>query len=198
MKILAASFLFLLGSLCTQLQSHFALPATQETGAQQQSAPATAMTEQQKVDPAKEADIRKLLELTGAKAIESQTMSGMESGIRPLMTNSLPPGEYREKLIELFFEKFHTKAKMENLVNLSVPVYDKYLSDEEVKGLIQFYETPLGQKAVSVLPKMTQEIQQQGREWGQKMGRESMEEVLTEHPELEKALEDAQRAAQRP
>jgi hypothetical protein len=31
--------------------------------------------------------------------------------------------------------------------------------------------------------------------WGQDLGRESMQEVLSEHPELRKALEDASQSA---
>jgi hypothetical protein len=78
---------------------------------------------------------------------------------------------------------------------MAVPVYDKYFSDEEIQGLAQFYGTPLGHKTLQVLPKLMSELQSQGQEWGQRVGRESMEEVLAEHPELAKALQDAQRAS---
>ena len=125
-----------------------------------------------------------------------QTMTSMEDGIKPLMSNSLPPGDYRDQLIDLFFAKFHSKADAQHLVDIAVPIYDKYLTSEEVKGLIKFYETPLGQKATGVMPKMVSEIQGESREWGEKLGRDCMMEVLSEHPELEKAIEAAQRAAQ--
>jgi hypothetical protein len=96
----------------------------------------------------------------------------------------------------LFFEKFRAKANTQNLVEMAVPLYDKYLTADEIKGLIQFYGTPLGQKAVSVLPKLTAEMQQQGRAWGEQLGRDSMMEVLNEHPDLKSALEEAARRAQ--
>lgn len=147
-----------------------------------------------KIDPAKEADIRKLLEVTGAKELANQTMGGMEKSIRPMLTASLPAGEYREKLIDLFFTRFHSKVDTQHVVDMAVPVYDKYFSDEEIKGLVQFYGTPLGRKTLLVLPKLMGELQDQGREWGQRLGRESMEEVLNENPDLAKALEEAQNA----
>jgi len=127
-----------------------------------------------------------------------QIMGGMEKNIRPVMTNSLPPGDYREKLIDLFFEKFqdHSKAEMPQLLDTAVPLYDKYFSREDIKGLIQFYETPLGQKALSVLPQLSIELQGEGMKLGEKLGRQSMMEVLSEHPELQKALEEAQKGAQ--
>ncbi len=149
-----------------------------------------------KIDQGKGADIRRLLDIGGTKASMSQAMAGMEQSIRPLLANSFPPGEYRDKLIDLFFEKFHSKADPQQMLDLAVPIYDKYLSDEEVKGLIEFYSTPLGQKAVNVLPKMMSECGEAGRKWGEGIGRESMMDVLSEHPELEKAMQDAKKATQ--
>jgi uncharacterized protein len=144
----------------------------------------------------KEADIRRLLELTHAGALATQTMDGMEGNIRPLMTNSFPAGEYRDKLIDLFFVKFHAKRDPQQLLDLAVPVYDKYYSADEVKQLIHLYETPLGQKMLTVMPKLMAELQAAGEKWGEQLGRQSMMEVLAEHPEMAKALEDAQKTAQ--
>ena len=156
-----------------------------------------ASTGQPKIDPAKEADIHRLLDLAGTKSAVAQIMEGMEKNIRPIVTNSLPPGEYRAKLVDLFFEKFqaHTKTEIPQLLDSAVPLYDKYFSHEDIKGLIRFYETPLGQKALSVLPRLSIEMQGEGMKVGEKLGRQSMLEVLSEHPELQKALEAAQKSA---
>jgi hypothetical protein len=135
------------------------------------------------------------MDLAGAKALITQSMATMEKNIRPLMTNSLPPGEYRGKLIDLFLEKFHSKADPQEVLDLVAPIYDKYLSDEEIRGLIQFYETPLGRKALAVLPRVMAESQEAGSEWGQKLGQEAMREVLSEHPDLARALTEAKKAA---
>jgi hypothetical protein len=144
-----------------------------------------------KLDPAKEAAIRQLIDLTGGTTLVNQIMDGMQKNMRPMMEKLLPPGDYRDKLIDLFFAKFRSKADLQVLVNLAVRMYDKYLSEEEIKGLIQFYSTPLGQKTLSVLPKLTVEMQSESMKWGEELGRQSMIEVLSEHPELRKALEDA-------
>jgi uncharacterized protein len=141
------------------------------------------------IAPGKEADIRKLLDMLGTRSLLMNVTGEMEKNIRPLLASSLPPGDDRDKLIELFLERFHAKANLEQLLDLSVPVYDKYLSDEDVKGLIAFYSSPLGQKAINAMPKVTTECMEVGRKWGEKVGRESMMEVLSEHPELRKAFE---------
>ena len=153
--------------------------------------PATATTTD--VDPQKAADIRRLMEVTGAGVLGVQIMRGMQTELRPIIENSLPPGEYRGQLVDLFLAKFQSIATGESLVTIVIPIYDKHFSDDEIRQLTAFYETPIGRKAVAELPKVVAESQQVGKEWGMTLGQESLNEVLTEHPELKKALEDAQK-----
>lgn len=186
--ILAVCLLFFSSALLAQSNDPAVPSSTQPPSTQ--AAPTEAAT-----DPAKEADIRHLLDVTGAKALMTQQMASMETTLRPLLTNSFPPGEYRDKLIQLFFEKFHSQADSETLIKLVIPVYDKYLSDEDIKGMIQFYSTPLGKKMIDVLPKLTAESNEAGQRWGQQMGRQTMIDVLQEHPDLRQALENANKPA---
>jgi hypothetical protein len=165
------------------------------TSAERKGSPLTS-AEPLKVDHAKEADIRRLMDLVGAGALGSQMMDEMQKNIKPLMTQALPPGEYREQLVQLFFEKFRSKGNPQQLVDMVVPAYDRYFSHQEIRGLIEFYETPLGKKAISVLPRLMVELQETGRKWGESLGRDSMQEVLSEHPELEKGLESAKKSSQ--
>jgi hypothetical protein len=118
-------------------------------------------------------------------------ISTTEQNLKPVMANSLPPGEYRDKLIELFFQKFNSKFDTTRLLDLAVARYDENFSDEEIKGLITFYETPLGKKVVAVQPTLAGLLQQDGQRLGQQLGRDSMIEVLSEHPDLAQALHAA-------
>lgn len=181
----------LIGSVLAQTKS-----SSSEVLNKPQAASESTSSAPLKIDAAKEADIRRLMDLAGTGKLVAQVMDGMEKGIKPLMMNALPPGEYREKLVDLFFAKFHSKAAPQQILDLAVPEYDKYYTHDEIKGLIQFYGTPLGQKLVLVQPKMTDELQEAGRKWGEGLGRASMIEVLTEHPELATALQAAKREAQ--
>ena len=160
------------------------------------AAAAKASRGQTQVQQDKQADISRLLEITGSGPIATQSMDQMEKTIRPMVTDALPPGEYRAKLVDLFFEKFRSKRDPVNLMNLVIPIYDKYYSDEDIRGLIQLYQTPLGKKMLSTLPNVMAESQAAGTKWGEQIGRESMIEVLTEHPELQKAMEEAKNNAQ--
>jgi uncharacterized protein len=157
---------------------------------------ANASRAQMQAEQTKQADIRHLLQITSAGSLATQSMDQMEKTIRPMVTEALPPGDYREKLVNLFFEKFRSKRQPDELADLVVPIYNKYYSDEDIKGLIQLYQTPLGKKMLSTLPQVMAESQAAGTKWGQQIGRESMMEVLAEHPELQKAMEQAKNNAQ--
>ena len=147
-----------------------------------------------KINPQKAADIQRLMEVAGMKSMMTTMMTAMEANMKPAVIAMLPPGDYREQLAELFFEKFNSKLNLQQFLDMAATSYDKYLSDGDIKGLILFYQTPLGRKTLTVLPKLNVELQTQGMQIGQQLGKESMEEVLSEHPELAKALGDASRA----
>lgn len=191
MRIYAVIVYFLAASmLSVQGQSAPEQAAVQQPNSQQKMAQDRSAG-QSKIDPAKEADIRKLLEITGTKAVVTQSMDQMAQNIKPVLAHSLPPGDYRDKLIDLFFEKFLSRADAQHMLDLAVPIYDKYFTHEDITGLIQFYGTPLGRKTVSFLPQAMSELMQAGQKWGEQLGRDSMVEVLSEHPDLAKALEAA-------
>ena len=184
------ALLLSVGSLQAQIKN-----ASSETSANpKRTSSVTPVAGQSKMGAVKEADIRRLMDLVGTRSLVTQMMDGMEQNIRPLMTSSLPEGEYRDRLIDLFFAKFHSKADPQQVLDLALPAYDRYYSDEEIKELIRFYETPLGRKTVSILPKLMGELQEAGRTWGEGLGRDSMMEVLSEHPELAKAMQTAKNA----
>jgi len=147
--------------------------------------------QKREIDPSKEADIRRLMSLTNFDALIRQTMNGMGGNIKTLMTNALPPGEYRDKLVDLFIKKFHSNLRTNELADRAIPVYDRHYSSSEIKELIRFYETPVGQKLLKELPAVSAELQQAGSAWGEDVGKQTMMEVLAEHPDLAKALEAA-------
>jgi uncharacterized protein len=56
-------------------------------------------------------------------------------------------------------------------------IYNKYLTHEEIKGLLVFYKSELGQKAIDVMPKMTSEAIVLGQAWGQGLGPELVQRL---------------------
>ena len=195
MKIAAVFFLFCTAPLVTVAQQSAATapqsPQTQ-TKPSEPPAPAPPATKPAPaIDPAKDAAIRKLFDVEGTKDTMRQVLAGMSDKMKPMLESSLPAGEYRAQLIDLFFQKFQSKLSVDQLVELAIPVYDRYFSLEDIEGLTKFYGTPLGKKVISVLPQVLLEVQGAGMKLGEQVGRDSMIEVLDEHPDLKKSLEEA-------
>ncbi|MFW5708275.1 MAG: DUF2059 domain-containing protein [Bacteroidota bacterium] len=69
-------------------------------------------------------------------------------------------------------EKEFAKTSLNDLTEMLVPVYSKYMTIEDLQELIRFYETPVGRKFAQNTPLIMQESMQIGQQWGMKIGRE--------------------------
>ncbi|MCW5313769.1 DUF2059 domain-containing protein [Nostoc sp. KVJ3] len=101
-------------------------------------------------------NIKKLFELTGVKNI-----------YRQILTQSL--NEFKSdypQVPQKFWDKFATEFKSDDLVDEIIPIYNKYFTNEEIKQLIAFYQTPVGQKAITVIPKIYQESYEIAKKYG--------------------------------
>lgn len=105
---------------------------------------------------AKRQDIRRLLELTGSAQIGQQIIGQMLDAFKKASPD----------VPESFWDEVAKEFNPAAMIDLIVPVYEKHLTHEDVKGLIAFYESPLGRKMTSVLPVIAQESMQAGQQWG--------------------------------
>lgn len=69
------------------------------------------------------------------------------------------------------------KTSINDLVAMLSPVYSKYMSQDDIEGLITFYETPLGKKFATNTPLIMQESMQVGQEWGLKVSQEFQQKM---------------------
>src|SRR5215813_7859910 len=136
MKTTVAIALLALASLATAAQRpgislHLvAAPKSDLAPRPTQAAPQDSAAKQApaKIDPAKDALVRKLFEIQGTRKTMQEVIAGISNNMKPTLVRSLPPGDYRDKLIDLFFERFQSKLKVDDLIEVTVPVYDKYFS----------------------------------------------------------------------
>ena len=70
------------------------------------------------------------------------------------------------------FEEEFAKTSIDDLTEMLVPVYKKYMTKEDLKELIEFYETPVGRKFAEYTPIIMQESMQIGQQWGLKIGQD--------------------------
>jgi uncharacterized protein len=112
----------------------------------------------------KRKDIHLLLDLMGSKKLGEQVMIQMIQQFKVLSAKANIPDQ--------FWEKFMSQQNMDELINNTIPIYDKHLSHEDIKGLIKFYSTPLGKRFMQKIPMITQEAMLAGQKWGQKLGQD--------------------------
>src|SRR5215471_1023488 len=120
-------------------------------------------------DPEKLENIHHLLNMVGADRIRDTMMNQMIDGL----TKNLPPigqDEQARKMTSRLMELLREELKKADFNSITVDLYDKYFTAEEIKSLIQFYSSPVGQKATQVLPTLTQESTSRGMEVGRAAG----------------------------
>lgn len=140
------------------------------------------------VDPAKEANIRQLMDLTGAKSLGEQMMkAGMEQ-FRSSITDAQPDNPRAKQFVDAFVAGFQKHFDPNSLNDKVVPIYDKYLTNEDLTGLIDYYNSPLGQRMLKVLPQVAQESQAAGFALGQKAAQETLDDLKTDFPEFVSAM----------
>jgi pyruvate-formate lyase-activating enzyme len=105
-------------------------------------------------------NIRKLLELTGSGKIGVQVAQNMIVSFKKVYP-SVP---------DEFWEGFKKELNSEVLVEMVIPIYDKYYTETEIKELTDFYATPIGRKVITVTPLISQESMQAGQKWGKELG----------------------------
>lgn len=103
------------------------------------------------ISPEKAELILTLIEVNG---VRKSIQENMERTIRQA------PAGYQTQLEQLF--------DVNEIIQYLVPIYDKYYSDEELKGIIDFFRSPSGQKVIEVTPKIVQETMQASVEYFKK------------------------------
>lgn len=138
-----------------------------ETQMEKQTETQTEKQAEMKSDPAKRADIIKMMKLTGADKM-AMTMIRNMIGVQR-QSNPNVPGEFWDKLIE--------NVNSDGLLELSANSWEKHFTHDEIRGLIKFYQSPLGKKMIAVQPKVMQESMVAGQQWSMSLGRKIAEEL---------------------
>ncbi|MNL09376.1 hypothetical protein D3C87_1301360 [compost metagenome] len=79
-----------------------------------------------------------------------------------------------------FWDEFAVELNKDaigQLINMILPIYQKHLTEADLKGLIVFYETPLGKKYAEKIPLITQESMLAGQEWGKQIGEKILNKI---------------------
>jgi hypothetical protein len=142
-----------------------------------------------KIDPAKEAAIRHLMDITDTSKLGDSVSAYFENRVRSIMSEALGP-DRTSIFMETFSKTLEANVPPRAVVDAMVPIYARAFSMEEIQGLIQFYESPLGQRIVKVMPKVEEDSQNAGLQLGNKATLAALQGMTADYPELKQMLQD--------
>ena len=141
---------------------------------------------QREVSPSKEADIRRLINAQGGE----QQFAGMMQELSKYTGGSLKrrlqkyiSPERVEEIMSAFYQKI-TPQLFAVIYDVLIPIYNKYLTAEEIKILVEFYESPVGQRFVKVQQRLISESLPVVAERLRPIAGLVFQELVEEFPEL--------------
>lgn len=114
--------------------------------------------------------LKKMIEVSGSSAAFKSAITQIIVMFKQNYTN-VPSDVWDE------FEKEFSKTSVDDLVELLAPIYHKHLTVDDLKKIIEFYQTPVGKKYAEKTPMITQESMMAGQEWGKKIGQQIQDKL---------------------
>jgi len=182
MKAVLALFIIYVGTFFLVIQGASQNPvqaapqsatALQDNGAQTPAKP---------MDPARDADIRSLMELLGVRdALQEATTKSTEQ-YRDSLLATVPDNDRGQAFINAFMDSYQKKFNPDDMTDGLVAIYDKHFTEDEIKGLLQFYGSPLGQKYAAEMPKVSAESNSAGHAISVRVVRDVMQDLRKQYP----------------
>jgi uncharacterized protein len=157
-------------------------PGSVQAAAQSSVPPQTQAKAPAPIDPAKEADIRALLELVGARDQVQDSVRQSAEQYREKLLASVPDNDKGQAFVNATINEYEKRYNFDRVNEQLVALYNKHYTDEEIKSLLQFYGSPLGQKVASESPRIFREIQETTRAEASKAVKEALQQVKQENP----------------
>lgn len=157
-------------------------PSSVQAAGQTSNASPNSSNAHASIDPAKDADIRALLELVGARDQVQNSVRQSAEQYRERLLATVPSNEKGQMFVNITIDEYEKKYNVDRVNEQLIVLYNKHYTAEEIKGLLQFYGSPLGQKVAAESPKIFHEIQEATRAEAAKAVKDALQEAKQENP----------------
>jgi uncharacterized protein len=113
----------------------------------------------------KQTQIMKMMEMVGTKKL----LDNMKVTLKQSYAQKFPDKDQH------YWDEFFDGLSSDRLVSMIVPIYDKHFTEEDIKAMIAFYESPVGKKMIEKLPLIMQESMVAGQQWAEEIGQKVQE-----------------------
>lgn len=117
--------------------------------------------------------LEQLLEVSGTKTALGAHFPRIIQTLRDLLPDV--PDEVIVRMENKFRDLF-----FKDIMELYAPVYMRYMTIDEIKELIVFYNTPLGRKVAMTQPSISVDLAKAGRQAGENIAKEVLKELAAE------------------
>lgn len=119
------------------------------------------------------AAVQKMLEVSNGLDAAQQIMTQLFAVFKSQLSEV--PAETWDRL-----QKEMSASMEKDFVGMLVPIYQKYLTLEDMKAIIAFYESPAGKKLAASQTGIATESFQVGQKWGEQIGLKVQEQLKKE------------------
>lgn len=180
MKAVLALVVIYIGAFLLAIQG--TTPISVEAAAQSPSAKQGVLAQSITIDPAKDSDIRALLELVGARDQVQESVNLSAEQYREKLLATVPTGDKGQAFVNTVITDYEKRFDVDQVTEQLVSIYDRHYSEDEIKGLLQFYGSPLGQKVAAEGPKISREVQEASRATATKAVKEALRQAKEDNP----------------
>jgi hypothetical protein len=130
-----------------------------------------------RIDAGKRADIRSLMDVVGTRDEQRNATARQAEEFKGNLVSALPDKHGGQAFVNTLVKDYQKKFNADAVNEQVVAIYDKHFTDDEIKGLLQFYSSPLGRKFAAEMPKIAAEAQAANRAEGTRTATEVVQEL---------------------
>jgi hypothetical protein len=139
---------------------------------------------QNAIDPAKESEIRSLVELAGTRDQIQDGIDASTEQYKEKLLAAIPNNQRGQAFVTAFSDSYQKRIDVDALSEAMVRLYDKHFTAEEIKALLEFYGSPAGQKFAAEMPKLMREFQAESRSQGARAAKQTIDGLKEQNREL--------------
>jgi uncharacterized protein len=155
--------------------------------AAQAAPPAPAAPPAEKIDPAKDAAIRHLMDITESSKMGENIANFITGQVHNGIGRALPADQVT-KFMDTFSQKFTAGLPPTAVNDAIVAIYAKHFSMEDIQTLTKFYESPVGQRIVKEMPDVDQQMRTAGQQIETTVALSVLRGMSDEYPQLKQML----------
>ncbi len=155
--------------------------------AAQAPAARTPPTPAEKIDPAKDAAIRHLMDITETSKMGENIANYITGKVHDGAGRAIPADQL-PKFMDTFSQKFSAGLPPTAVNDAIVAVYAKHFSLDDIQALTKFYDSPIGQRLVKEMPEVNQQMAIAGQQIENTAAIAALRSMTDDYPQLKQML----------